>query len=245
MADDENKQVVRRFYEELWNRGNLDAADELVAPDYVRHDLRPGDAPPGPAGQKAVAEKFRAAFPDVILEVEALVAEGDLVVAGGRCSAPTQVRGATAHRRVEACASPVSTSSVSRITRSPRSGMSATILVYESSLAQRYTPGSLSRQTPEPTSSGRSQVDRGVTDRLGAGFCFRVEAITRGPTRRRVLAPALGVKPSARWGGSSGTAGGPWAKTVSPTVSRTAEISGELSALAGTAAAPSDIKIHG
>ena len=81
MADDENKQVVRRFYEELWNRGNLDAADELVAPDYVRHDLRPGDAPPGPAGQKAVAEKFRAAFPDVSLEVEALVAEGDLVVA--------------------------------------------------------------------------------------------------------------------------------------------------------------------
>jgi steroid delta-isomerase-like uncharacterized protein len=81
MAADENKQVVLRFYEELWNRGNLDAADELVAPDYVRHDLRPGDAPPGPAGQKAVAEKFWAAFPDVSLEVEALVAEGDLVVA--------------------------------------------------------------------------------------------------------------------------------------------------------------------
>lgn len=79
MTCDANKQVVRRFYEELWNRGNLDAADELVAPDYVRHDLRPGDAPPGPAGQKAVAEKFRAAFPDVRLEVEALVAEGDLI----------------------------------------------------------------------------------------------------------------------------------------------------------------------
>jgi predicted ester cyclase len=47
----------------------------------VRHDLRPGDAPPGPAGQKAVAEKFRATFPDVRLELEALVAEGDLVAA--------------------------------------------------------------------------------------------------------------------------------------------------------------------
>jgi steroid delta-isomerase-like uncharacterized protein len=63
------------------DRGNLDAADELVARDYVRHDLRPGDAPAGPAGQKAVAEKFRAAFPDLRLELEALVAEGDLVVA--------------------------------------------------------------------------------------------------------------------------------------------------------------------
>lgn len=81
MTADANKQVVRRFYEELWNRGNLDAADELVAPDYVRHDLRPGDAPPGAAGQKEVAEKFRSAFPDARLEVEALVAEGDLVAA--------------------------------------------------------------------------------------------------------------------------------------------------------------------
>jgi steroid delta-isomerase-like uncharacterized protein len=79
--NDINKQVVSRFYDELWNRGNLDAADELVALDYVRHDLRPGDAPPGPAGQKAVAEKFQAAFPDVRLVVEALVAEDDLVAA--------------------------------------------------------------------------------------------------------------------------------------------------------------------
>lgn len=78
---DANKQLVVRFYDQLWNRGNLGAADELVADDYVRHDLRRGDAPPGPAGQKAVAQRFRAAFPDLRLEVEALVAEGDLVVA--------------------------------------------------------------------------------------------------------------------------------------------------------------------
>jgi steroid delta-isomerase-like uncharacterized protein len=78
---DTNKQLVLRFYDELWNRGNFDAADELVADDYVRHDLRRGDAPPGPAGQKAVAQRFRAAFPDIRLEVEALLAEGDLVVA--------------------------------------------------------------------------------------------------------------------------------------------------------------------
>jgi steroid delta-isomerase-like uncharacterized protein len=81
MMGDAGKQVVRCFYEELWNRGNLDAADKVVAEDYIRHDLRPGDAPPGPAGQKAVAEKFRSAFPDLHLEVEAIVADGDLVVA--------------------------------------------------------------------------------------------------------------------------------------------------------------------
>ena len=76
-----NKRLVVRFYEELWNRGNYEAADDLVAADYVRHDLRPGDAPPGPAGQTAVAQRFRTAFPDVRLEVEALIAEGDMVVA--------------------------------------------------------------------------------------------------------------------------------------------------------------------
>jgi predicted ester cyclase len=81
MPAEANKAIVRRFYEEDWNRGNLDAADAIFAADYVRHDLRPGAAPPGPAGQKAVAGMFRAAFPDVHLAVELLVAEGEYVVA--------------------------------------------------------------------------------------------------------------------------------------------------------------------
>ena len=37
-------------------QGNFNAADELIAPNYVRQDMRSGDAPPGPAGQKAVGE---------------------------------------------------------------------------------------------------------------------------------------------------------------------------------------------
>jgi steroid delta-isomerase-like uncharacterized protein len=81
MSVEAHKELVRRFYAELWNRGNHAAAEEIVAQDYVRHDLRPGDAPAGPAGQIAIAERFRAAFPDLRLEVEAVVAESDLVVA--------------------------------------------------------------------------------------------------------------------------------------------------------------------
>jgi predicted SnoaL-like aldol condensation-catalyzing enzyme len=38
----ENKALVRKFYEEVWVKGNLDVADEVFAPDYVRHDLRAG-----------------------------------------------------------------------------------------------------------------------------------------------------------------------------------------------------------
>ena len=78
---EENKALVRRFYEEVWNKGNLDAAYDVFADDYVRHDLRPGSAPAGPEGQKLVAGMFRAALPDAHLSVGFMVAEANMVVA--------------------------------------------------------------------------------------------------------------------------------------------------------------------
>jgi steroid delta-isomerase-like uncharacterized protein len=81
MSLEQHKATVRRFYDEVWNKGNLDVADEIFADDCVRHDLRPGTAPPGPEGQKAVAGLFRFAFSDVQLTVNLMVAEGDMVVA--------------------------------------------------------------------------------------------------------------------------------------------------------------------
>jgi steroid delta-isomerase-like uncharacterized protein len=74
-----NKATVRRFYEEVWARGNLDVADEVFAGDYVRHDFRPGDPVPGPEGQKRIAADFRAAFPDLEFGIDFLLAEGDMV----------------------------------------------------------------------------------------------------------------------------------------------------------------------
>jgi steroid delta-isomerase-like uncharacterized protein len=76
-----NKALILRFYDEVWNHGRLDAADDIFAPDYIRHDLRPGQGLPGPAGQKKIAADFRAAFPDVRNTVDLIVAEDDLVVA--------------------------------------------------------------------------------------------------------------------------------------------------------------------
>jgi steroid delta-isomerase-like uncharacterized protein len=73
--------LIRRFYEELWNRGATAIADELFAPDHIRHDLRPGVAPAGPEGQKAVAALFREAFPDVELTVDLLIVADPYVVA--------------------------------------------------------------------------------------------------------------------------------------------------------------------
>jgi predicted ester cyclase len=80
MSTQRNRVLIRRFYEEVWGKGNVDVADEIFAADYVRHDLRPGNPPPGPTGQKQIATDFRAAFPDLQFTLELLVAEADLVV---------------------------------------------------------------------------------------------------------------------------------------------------------------------
>jgi predicted SnoaL-like aldol condensation-catalyzing enzyme len=55
MSTEQNKALIRRFYEEAWGKGNVNVADEVFAADYVRHDLRPGNPLPGPAGQKQIA----------------------------------------------------------------------------------------------------------------------------------------------------------------------------------------------
>ena len=49
MSAEENKALVRRFYEEVWDRGNTDFALDVLAEDYVRHEFRPTDTLPGPA----------------------------------------------------------------------------------------------------------------------------------------------------------------------------------------------------
>jgi predicted ester cyclase len=59
----------------------VDVADDVFAPDYVRHDLRPTQAVPGPEGQKQIARAFREAFPDLRFDVEIVIAEGDYVAA--------------------------------------------------------------------------------------------------------------------------------------------------------------------
>ena len=81
MTTTANKALIQRFYEEVWGRGNLEVADEVFAADYVRHDLRPTNALPGPEGQKKIAADFRGAFPDLHVTVDLVLTEGDLVAA--------------------------------------------------------------------------------------------------------------------------------------------------------------------
>jgi steroid delta-isomerase-like uncharacterized protein len=76
-----NKALVRRFYEEVWSRGNVGFAEEVFADDYVRHDLRATKAAPDAAGQALIAEQFRRAFPDLEWHIDLVLGEGDLVAA--------------------------------------------------------------------------------------------------------------------------------------------------------------------
>jgi len=80
VSTEDNKTLVRRFYEEVWDRGNTGFAHEVFAEDYARHDLRGTEALPGPAGQKKIADDFRTAFPDLRVAVDLVVGEGDFVV---------------------------------------------------------------------------------------------------------------------------------------------------------------------
>jgi predicted ester cyclase len=69
-----NKAIVRRLVEEVLNGGQLEVVDELYVPELA-------------AGAKRWIGAFRAAFPDVHMEIVELIAEGDTVVGRFTCSA--------------------------------------------------------------------------------------------------------------------------------------------------------------
>ena len=84
MNEAENKAIVRRFIEEMWNQRKVEVTDELFAPDCVTHQLRGGSdtggAPRSPESVKAEAGAWFAAFPDLHFDIEQIFAEGDYVV---------------------------------------------------------------------------------------------------------------------------------------------------------------------
>ena len=74
-----NKAMMRRFYDEVVNKGNLDEIDARIAQDLIEHNSPPG-VPSGPEGMKQSVAMFRAAFPDIRVTIHDTLAEGDKVV---------------------------------------------------------------------------------------------------------------------------------------------------------------------
>src|SRR3989337_2189775 len=91
---EENKAVVRRAFEEVANEGDMTTVDEIIAPEYVRHDLAGGPDAAGPEGVKRLITGLRAAFPDLQTTIEDIFADGEKVVvrftASGTHSGPFQ-----------------------------------------------------------------------------------------------------------------------------------------------------------
>lgn len=79
MATDDNRPLVRRFIDEIFVAGRIEAIDELVAPDFVSHTW--GFTDDGREKLRAATQHVHASLTDVAFSVEDLVAEGDRVAA--------------------------------------------------------------------------------------------------------------------------------------------------------------------
>ena len=78
MPSKENKALLRRYIEAVWDKQNPAAVDDFLASNYKRH-RSPTAAPLTREGQKELLTKFRTAFPDIQLTVEEIIAEDDRV----------------------------------------------------------------------------------------------------------------------------------------------------------------------
>ena len=76
---EENETVVRRAFDEV-AMGNMTTVDEIIAPEFVRHDLAGGPETHGPDGVKRLIAGLRTGFPDLRTTIEDIFSDGDRVV---------------------------------------------------------------------------------------------------------------------------------------------------------------------
>ncbi len=70
--------TLRRFYE-LINNGDVDGAGDLLADDFIEHEVAPGLSPTK-TGTKELFAMMIAAFPDLRFDVEDMLVDGNKVV---------------------------------------------------------------------------------------------------------------------------------------------------------------------
>ncbi len=75
-ADTDNAERFRSYLQEVWERQNLDAIEDYLAPDFVNHNPVPFVGPDR-AGERTLVGMFLGSFSDFKTNVESSVAEGD------------------------------------------------------------------------------------------------------------------------------------------------------------------------
>jgi predicted ester cyclase len=91
MSAHEQTAAVRRYAEEIWGQGNLNAIDEVFSPNFVRHgpEIEGGDIR-GREGVKQLVTMYRTAFPDLKVPIEAQFGSGDTAVTRWRALGTNQ-----------------------------------------------------------------------------------------------------------------------------------------------------------
>lgn len=79
--EDQNRKIIQRYYEEVWNQGKLEVLDELLAANYINHTPSVPDPLPGPDGLKPIVSAIRKGFPDLHYEIKDIIVNDSMAVA--------------------------------------------------------------------------------------------------------------------------------------------------------------------
>lgn len=77
----DNKTIVRRLYDEVWNKRRLEVIDALISPSHALNDPLASDAQVGPKLYKRRVVELTKSFPDLHFSIEDMIAEKGKVVA--------------------------------------------------------------------------------------------------------------------------------------------------------------------
>ncbi|HVI46387.1 MAG TPA: ester cyclase [Chitinophaga sp.] len=77
----QNKKIVQRYFNEVWNQGHLNVLDELLSAGYINHTPSTPNPPIGPGGLKPIVTAFHKGVPDLHYEIMDIIANDSMAVA--------------------------------------------------------------------------------------------------------------------------------------------------------------------
>ena len=81
MSADQNKEIIRKIFQEGMNERNISVAEKYISPEYINYGI-PGHQP-GFEGFNAIIKQFTDAFPDMVITQDEIIGEGDTVATRG------------------------------------------------------------------------------------------------------------------------------------------------------------------
>jgi|SRR6185436_6875543 len=81
MANEENKNLIKQLFSECMNGRNFSLMDKIIAPGFINHGIP--NAKTGPEGFKEILNQFLSGFPDMKINLEHVIGDGDMVATHG------------------------------------------------------------------------------------------------------------------------------------------------------------------